>query len=311
MKRPLPCRDLELDDPEMVRMKDLGLRTCQPLYEKATGKFKCPNKGGDNGCEGGAFLYPRKPSKGYFHFHQGIDLGQLEPGVKEMLQKSGAEGFPILSVTDGIVVHTQEWDGVSSGYGTSVGIYHRDSERLFWYAHCLAKSITVSEGQPVSEGQVIALVGNTGKAGAHHLHFEVIKSKFKNNRPEYKQPIGGKEWERELGDARGPRLDPLKVLAEPGPWGPKQVFTPWGTAFDPKWAADLHDAVEVQSYGGYFPLGANNFWHGGVHLPLLEGTLVHAACDGTIVAAARAASRRSRTSAPTRASTCCSAPART
>ncbi|MBA3548961.1 MAG: peptidoglycan DD-metalloendopeptidase family protein [Nannocystis sp.] len=296
MKRPLPCIDLDpatLDPDRLVEPAK-----CRDRYRAITtigGKvFQCPNLGG---CEIGAFLYPRKLKEKYFHFHQGIDLGRLAPGVEELEEGRGAEGLPILSVTAGIVVHTQEWDGASSGYGTCVGIYHAESQRLFWYAHCQLKSIKVKEFEPVVEGQIIALVGNTGKAGPPHLHFEVIDSPLVGGKRKYKQIIGGDSWERELGSKKkeSPRLDPLMVLEELGPWGPREVYAPPGAAFDPQVAATLHRDVEVRSYGGYFPLGANNFWHGGVHLPMPEGSPVHAPCDGTIVAVRLAPSASSGT----------------
>ncbi|WAS90905.1 peptidoglycan DD-metalloendopeptidase family protein [Nannocystis punicea] len=294
MKRPLPCLDLDQATLNPDRLLGSACREKYRALQTKGVKFTCPNKGGSNGCEAGAFLYPRKLTANYFHFHQGIDLGQLAPGVKELRFGSGAEGMPILSVTDGLVVHTQEWDGASSGYGTCVGIYQRESERLFWYAHCQAGSIQVLVGEKVAAGQTIAKVGNTGKAGAPHLHFEVIASPFKADRPEFTRIKGGESWERELGDKKNsPRLDPLAVLEELGPWGPRQVFDPLGIAFDAELAERLHLRVEVQSYGGYFPLGANNFWHGGVHLPTKAGSLIHAPCDGTIVAARLAPSEAS------------------
>ncbi|WP_437585300.1 transglycosylase SLT domain-containing protein [Sorangium sp. So ce1000] len=43
--------------------------------------------------------------------------------------------------------------------------------------------------------------------------------------------------------------------------------------------------TEVEHLGGYFPLGANTVWHGGVHLHVPAGTLVAACADGEVVAA--------------------------
>lgn len=43
--------------------------------------------------------------------------------------------------------------------------------------------------------------------------------------------------------------------------------------------------TEVDHRGGYFPIGANTVWHGGVHLHVERGTYVHALWDGKIVAA--------------------------
>ncbi|MBN1206564.1 MAG: SH3 domain-containing protein [Myxococcaceae bacterium] len=47
----------------------------------------------------------------------------------------------------------------------------------------------------------------------------------------------------------------------------------------------LHRTVEHQSQGGFFPIGANSIWHGGVHLPSAGGGAVRACADGELVAA--------------------------
>ena len=43
--------------------------------------------------------------------------------------------------------------------------------------------------------------------------------------------------------------------------------------------------TETEHRGGYFPIGANTVWHGGLHLHAAPGSPVHAIWDGTIVAA--------------------------
>lgn len=40
------------------------------------------------------------------------------------------------------------------------------------YGHCY--SLVVSEGDYVTQGQLIAYVGNTGRSFGNHCHFEVI-----------------------------------------------------------------------------------------------------------------------------------------
>ncbi|MCX4241747.1 N-acetylmuramoyl-L-alanine amidase [Paraliomyxa miuraensis] len=47
----------------------------------------------------------------------------------------------------------------------------------------------------------------------------------------------------------------------------------------------LHRHVEQERRGGYFPIGANTIWHGGVHLRVTEGSRVYACLPGRIVAA--------------------------
>lgn len=75
-------------------------------------------------------------------------------------------GTPARTIGDGVV----EFAGVQNGYGNVVFIKHRDNRETV-YAH-LSK-INVQQGQTVSQGQTIGLVGMTGWATGPHLHFEV------------------------------------------------------------------------------------------------------------------------------------------
>jgi len=45
--------------------------------------------------------------------------------------------------------------------------------RFAMYAHCVKGSVLVKPGDQVSEGQPIALLGNSGNSDAPHLHFEI------------------------------------------------------------------------------------------------------------------------------------------
>ena len=58
----------------------------------------------------------------------------------------------------------------AGGYGNYIMIYHGDGY-VTLYGHLL--SINISQGQYVSQGQVIATSGNSGSSTGPHLHFEI------------------------------------------------------------------------------------------------------------------------------------------
>lgn len=89
----------------------------------------------------------------YPHFHTGIDI-------------AAAWGTPVHAPLAGRV----EYTGWQSGYGYTVVLLHDNGLRTL-YAH-LSRA-TVSRGQTVTAGAVIALAGATGNATGPHLHFEV------------------------------------------------------------------------------------------------------------------------------------------
>ena len=86
--------------------------------------------------------------------HQGVDL-------------AANKGTPIFAVAEGTVTFAG-WDG---NYGYSIVIQHNSGIKTR-YAH--ANALCVSVGATVSQGDMIATVGNTGRSTGNHLHFEVI-----------------------------------------------------------------------------------------------------------------------------------------
>lgn len=104
--------------------------------------------------------------------HMGVDLAM-------------PAGTPIRAVGAGTVIYAG-W--VFSGYGISVVIDHHNGY-LTHYAH--ASETTVSVGQNVKPGQVIALEGSTGDSTGPHLHFEVHQGMWNQIEPT--------SWMRERG----------------------------------------------------------------------------------------------------------------
>ena len=94
------------------------------------------------------------PTRGASTYHRGIDW-------------ACPVGTAIVASSGGTVAKA----GWGSGYGYVVYINHPDG-RQTRYGH-LSK-ILVSVGQNVSQGQKIALSGNTGISSGPHLHFEIL-----------------------------------------------------------------------------------------------------------------------------------------
>ncbi|MDR2528329.1 MAG: M23 family metallopeptidase [Synergistaceae bacterium] len=83
-------------------------------------------------------------------------------------------GTPIRAARDGVVtmVSSGSRRGGYRGYGNALLLDHGNG-LVTMYAHC--QKVTVQKGQRVRQGDVVALVGNTGRSTTNHLHFEVRK----------------------------------------------------------------------------------------------------------------------------------------
>ena len=94
------------------------------------------------------------PKRGASTYHKGVDWAT-------------PTGTAVVASSGGTVAKA----GWGSGYGYVVYINHPDG-RQTRYGH-LSK-VLVSAGQTVSQGQKIALSGNTGISTGPHLHFEIL-----------------------------------------------------------------------------------------------------------------------------------------
>ena len=110
----------------------------------------------------GSFIWPcnnkyvtsrMKPRWG--RWHKGIDIGARYENVY-----AAASGYAY-----------NEYD--RNGYGYYIMVFHGDGY-VTLYGHL--SSSHVSNGQYVSQGQVIATSGNTGSSTGPHLHFEIRKA---------------------------------------------------------------------------------------------------------------------------------------
>ncbi len=84
-----------------------------------------------------------------------------------------ASGTPIRAAASGRVLRAK-YSGWNSGYGRYLLIQHANGTQTL-YAH--ANSVTVSVGQQVAQGEIVAYVGSTGRSTGPHVHFEIRGAK--------------------------------------------------------------------------------------------------------------------------------------
>ncbi len=93
------------------------------------------------------------PFTGRIAWHEGVDF-------------AGKDGSDVIAVAAGVVT----WAGPRYGYGLLVEIDHGDGYTTR-YAH--NKKALVKPGDIVSKGQVLSLMGSSGRSTGPHVHYEV------------------------------------------------------------------------------------------------------------------------------------------
>lgn len=82
---------------------------------------------------------------------------------------AGKEGSDVVAVAAGVVTYS----GRRSGYGNLVEINHGNGY-FTRYGHNKDNSVKV--GQTVKKGEVVAIMGTTGRSTGPHVHFEVMRN---------------------------------------------------------------------------------------------------------------------------------------
>jgi len=95
------------------------------------------------------------PFTGKRAFHSGVDI-------------AGKTGLHIKVVADGVVTVST----TKSGYGIIVEVNHGKGY-VTRYAHALVSMVEV--GDRVKKGEIIAVMGSTGRSTGAHVHFEVAR----------------------------------------------------------------------------------------------------------------------------------------
>ena len=159
----IECEYNDLEEPYQLQAGERfvvpgGTRPLVPRYVRATAPppADAPRGSGD-------FMWPVSGyiTQGYWLGHQALDI-------------SGTTGSLVYAADTGYVA-TTGWMG---GYGNYIVVNHGNGFETL-YAHL--SQIRVIAGQGVQRGQVIGLVGSTGRSTGPHLHFEIRQGGVKRN----------------------------------------------------------------------------------------------------------------------------------
>lgn len=97
------------------------------------------------------------PIEKKYKFHKGIDI-------------AANIGTLVVSTADGVIERVKFSEG---GYGRSIIVNHNYGFKTL-YGHLAI--ILVEERQHVKKGDIIGMVGSTGKSTGNHLHYEIRKN---------------------------------------------------------------------------------------------------------------------------------------
>ena len=89
------------------------------------------------------------------------------PSMHEGIDFVAPVGTPVRVTAQGVVIRSEH----AGAYGEYVDVQHEDGF-VTRYAHLSARQ--VREGESLRRGDIVGLLGNTGRSSGPHLHYEVI-----------------------------------------------------------------------------------------------------------------------------------------
>ncbi len=182
-----------------------------------------------NGQMSSDFGWRKDPYSKKSRFHAGIDI-------------AAKQGTPIHVPQNGWVVYS----GPYKGYGNVVVVQH-DANVYTLYGHTY--QYFVKKGQPVYAGQVIALVGSTGRSTGPHLHFEVRQNQGYVNPKDYLSYLA--QTESPKANTRTIAQQKQATYGMGGPEVPVSYTPPAYTAYSTKTSSNTKirgNATQAQHY---------------------------------------------------------------
>jgi len=115
------------------------------------------------------YLSGRPITKGWLSSYFGTrkDPFNGRPAMHKGIDFAGKEDGDIIATASGVV----SWADSRYGYGQLIEINHGDGLKTR-YGH--NKKLLVNVGDVVTKGQVIALMGSTGRSTGPHVHYEIL-----------------------------------------------------------------------------------------------------------------------------------------
>jgi len=149
------------------------------------------------------------PILGYTRMHKGVDF-------------AARRGTPVMAAGNGVIERASRY----GSYGNYIRIRHANGFKTA-YAHLSRYRHGSRKGRRVTQGQIIAYVGATGRATGPHLHYELLKHNHQVNPMTIKVPTGRKLGPAELKRfaQEKARIDQLVESARPAAAKPRNVAT--------------------------------------------------------------------------------------
>ncbi|MEO8440626.1 MAG: M23 family metallopeptidase [Spartobacteria bacterium] len=124
--------------------------------------------------QGGQYGFVRDPVETgagtiYTRFHEGMDIRPLQRDAR------GEPLDEVRAIAEGKVVYTNQAAGASN-YGRYVVVEHRWGGSPYYSLYAHLSTITVETGQPVRQGEKLAVMGHTGSGinrERSHVHVEL------------------------------------------------------------------------------------------------------------------------------------------
>ena len=204
------------------------------------------------------------------------------PGI-DIVGTAGTD--TVHSVVRGVVTHLFREGQMGTGFerfGNAIIISALAEERHYLFGHLSSIHPRLSKNSIVEEGALLGFLGQgvfASEDAGPALHFEVATHPFES-------PY----------DSAGfpPRIDPIHHLESLGPFRDSTLYFPIpgalnGDKSSHRISADTSgrmyfNAERQGKKGGFYPIGENRFWHGGIHLSAPRGAPIRAPFSGDIVA---------------------------